>query len=276
MARRPLPETETLLIRAEQGIGEQIMLASLIERARSRCPRIIAECDERMVSLMARSLPAIRWVPWTNPANAALRDPSLTHQIGLGRLPSLFLPDRAAFGDGSAVLVPDPARLASLKAALTVDKPLIGLAWASGRSPAAARKAIPVAALRPLLSAVPARFVVLQYEPSAQDMDEIRSWGIDVAECPVDPMRDLEGFAATVAACDHVVTISNATAHFAGALGVPTSVLLSACPLWHWFAEGRTSPWYNALTLYRQSQGAAWDRTVADVTADLTARLPQT
>lgn len=271
----PLPETETLLIRAEQGVGEQIMLASLIERARSRCPRIIAECDERMVSLMARSLPAITWVPWTNPANAALHDPSLTHQIGLGRLPSLFLPDRAAFGDGAAILVPDPARLATIKAGLTGDKPLVGLAWASGRSPAATRKIIPVAALRPLLGAVPARFVVLQYEPAAEDLAQLRSWGVDVVDCPVDPMRDLDGFAATLAACDHVVTTSNATAHFAGALGVPASVLLSASPLWHWFIEDSTSPWYNSLHLYRQDYGAAWDRAVAAVTADLAARLPQ-
>lgn len=264
-----LPPSERLLIRAEQGIGEQLMLAPLIERARGRCPRIIAECDQRMVSLMARSLPAISWAPWTDPPDSALRDPAITHQIGLGRLPSLFLPDATAFGEGDAFLIADPLLRDAARRDLGGDKPIIGLAWASGRSPAADRKSIPVAALRPLLNSLSARFVVLQYEPADEDLAELRSWGVDLAECPVDPMHDLEGFAATIAACDHVVTISNATAHFAGALGVPTSVLLSACPLWHWFTESTTSRWYNSLKLYRQGNDGTWDQVIAAVIADL-------
>jgi len=280
----PLPEWQgealappaTLLIRAEQGIGEQIMLTPLIERARGRCPQIIAECDERMVPLMARSLPAITWVPWTDPPAAALRDPAITRQFGLGRLPSLFLSDATAFGDGAAFLVPDPVRRDAARRVLGGDKPIIGLAWASGRSPAAARKNIPIAALRPLLTSLSARFVVLQYEPAAEDMAELRSWGIDLADCPdLDPMTDLEGFAATIAACDHVVTISNATAHFAGALGVPTTVLLSACPLWHWFTETSTSPWYSSLKLYRQKKDDGdWSDVMAAVITDLALVSP--
>lgn len=265
-----LPPSATLLIRAEQGIGEQIMLAPLIERARARTPRIVAECDKRMVSLMARSLPAITWVPWTDPPDNALRDPAIIHQLALGRLPSLFLPDESAFGDGAPILVADPARRDAVRRELGDNKPIIGLAWASGRSPAADRKAIPVAALRPLLTSLPARFVVLQYEPAVADMAELRSWGVDLANCPdLDPMTDLEGFAATIAACDHVITISNATAHFAGALGVPASVLLSTCPLWHWFTQSSTSPWYGSLKLYRQKDSGAWDQVIAAVIADL-------
>lgn len=269
-----LPATETLLVRAEQGIGEQIMLAPLIERARGRCPRIVAECDQRLVPLMARSLPAVTWVPWTNPPDAALRDPAITRQIGLGRLPSLFLPDRAAFGQGAAFLAADPTRRDVIRRDLGCDKPIIGLAWASGRSPVGGRKDIPVAALQPLLTSRPARFVVLQYEPAADELARLRSWEVDVVECPVDPMRDLEGFAATLAACDHVVTISNATAHFAGALGVPTSLLLSACPLWHWFIEDSASPWYNSLKLYRQEKSGTWDPVIAAVGADLVLVSP--
>ena len=42
----------------------------------------------------------------------------------------------------------------------------------------------------------------------------------------VDQLANLDEFAAQIAAMDLVITIDNSTAHLAGALGVPTWVLL--------------------------------------------------
>lgn len=267
-----IPADRRLVIRAEQGVGEQLMFAPLTNHVAARLHpgQVIAECDKRMIEMMRRSMPLVTWVPWTNPPDQALRDPAVTCQIPLGRLPTLYWTDRAAIGDGVAFLTPDPERLAAARQLLQGDKPVIGLSWASGRSPVGSRKNVPVAALRPLLNAVAARFVVLQYEPDADDMAELRASGADIVEVPtLDPMADLETFAAVTAACDRVVTISNATAHFAGALGVPCAVLLSSCPLWHWLAEGESSPWYASLRLYRQRPGEDWSRVVAELTDSL-------
>ncbi|MCA1907010.1 MAG: tetratricopeptide repeat protein [Magnetospirillum sp.] len=263
-----LPPGRSLLIRAEQGIGEQVMFARLPLAAQTVCPQVVAECDKRMVALMKRSAPHVRWVPWTQPADPALRDPTIAAQIPLGQIPGLFDP----FGDGGPVLVPDAARLAHFKSRFGGDKPLVGLSWASGRSPAAQRKAVPAASLRPLLERVDARFVVLQYEPMAEDVAILRSCGAEVVLSDIDPMVDLDGFAALTAACDHVVTISNAAAHFAGALGVETSLLLSPYPLWHWFAQGDDCPWYASVTAWRQQRGTNWE----DLLDQLAARLADT
>lgn len=265
----PLPPGRVLLIRAEQGIGEQVMFARLPLAAQAICPRVVAECDQRMVALMNRSAPHIRWVPWTQPADPALRDPAIAAQIPLGQLAGLFDP----FADGGPVLVPDAARVEHFKNSFGGGKPLVGLSWASGRSPAARRKAVPAASLRPLLERVDARFVMLQYEPLAEDVATLRSGGAEMIESGVDSMTDLEGFAALTAACDHVVTISNAAAHFAGALGVETSVLLSPHPLWHWFAEGDDCPWYASVTVRRQQRGTSWEALLDQLAARLADTL---
>lgn len=262
---------ETLMIRSEQGIGEQLMFASLLPRVLAKTSDVIIECDKRLVTLFARSFPTIRCVGWTTPPDPALRDSAIVRQIPLGRLPALFLPDMNAFTSSDGFLTAKAELVQPRHQHDAQNRPVIGISWTSSRSPAAARKSLPVEVLRPLLTALQARVLVLQYEPPAEDLAAIRSWGIDLIDDPeLDPMTDLEGFAAAITACDHIVTISNATAHFAGALGVPTSVLLSANPLWHWFAEGSTSPWYRSLTLYRQKVGQNWDEVIAAVTAALT------
>jgi len=90
----------------------------------------------------------------------------------------------------------------------------------------------------------------------------------------VDQLRDLDGFAAQVAAMDHVVTISNTTAHLAGALGRPGTVLLpqSRGLHWYWFTERPDSPWYPSLTLLRQSVPDRWDDVIDAATRRVAER----
>jgi ADP-heptose:LPS heptosyltransferase len=69
----------------------------------------------------------------------------------------------------------------------------------------------------------------------------------------VDNREDLDGLAALIEACDEVVSIGNATAHLAGALGKRTTVLLPEAPSWRWLAQGTTTPWYDGCTLIRKT-----------------------
>ena len=76
-------------------------------------------------------------------------------------------------------------------------------------------------------------------------------------ECgEVDNREDLDGLAALIEACDEVVSIGNATAHLAGALGKRTTVLLPEAPSWRWLAQGETTPWYGNVGLLRSGSSA--------------------
>jgi len=80
-----------------------------------------------------------------------------------------------------------------------------------------------------------------------------------VWECgEVDNREDLDGLAALIEACDEVVSIGNATAHLAGALGKKTTVLLPEAPSWRWLAQGTTTPWYESVRLRRLPAGRRW------------------
>jgi ADP-heptose:LPS heptosyltransferase len=81
----------------------------------------------------------------------------------------------------------------------------------------------------------------------------------------VDLHDDIEGLAALCAACDLVVTVSNVTAHMAGALGKPVWLLAPAAKgrLWYWFHGRSDSPWYPSMRVFAQQGAGDW-REVLD------------
>ena len=84
-------------------------------------------------------------------------------------------------------------------------------------------------------------------------------------------MADLDIFTSQVAAMDMVVTISNTTAHMAGALGVPTLLMLGTVPIWYWLLERGDSPWYPSLHLFRQHERGDWQGVVERARIELAA-----
>jgi len=80
---------------------------------------------------------------------------------------------------------------------------------------------------------------------------------------------DIDLFAAQIAAMDMVITIDNSTAHLAGALGVPTWVLLPFAPDWRWLQSRPDSLWYPTLRLFRQPQRGDWQSVLQTVQSAL-------
>src|SRR5207253_5094819 len=69
---------------------------------------------------------------------------------------------------------------------------------------------------------------------------------------------DILQAARVIEALDLVISIDSLPAHLAGALAVPTWVLLHADADWRWLAAGSRSPWYPTMTLFRQSRPSVW------------------
>ena len=75
---------------------------------------------------------------------------------------------------------------------------------------------------------------------------------------------------------DLIITISNTTAHVAGALGVPCWVLVPAGKgqFWYWFLDREDSPWYPSLRLFRQATPGVWADVITAVGMALNQRPP--
>lgn len=254
----------TLLLWAEQGIGDQIMQMSLIDSVLARTGNVVFAAMPRLLPLLRRSYPAQRFIALADAARepCAAQSPLWSAAAHLRRSLADFPVQRRAY------LRADAARSAVLRARRDGDDGLrVGLSWRSRSRLFSNPKSMPLAALEPLLRLPSLRFIDLQYGDTAQEREALhRRCGVELLRADdIDPVNDIDGLAALVSSCDVVVTISNVTAHLAGALGVPALLLLpwSSGRQWYWQAQGECSPWYPALRLIRQSQPLRWDDAVA-------------
>jgi ADP-heptose:LPS heptosyltransferase len=76
---------------------------------------------------------------------------------------------------------------------------------------------------------------------------------------------DLYQAARTIVALDLIITIDSMPAHLAGALGVPTWVLLHFDCDWRWMRNRTDSPWYPTMRLFRQKHPGDWRAVIARV-----------
>jgi len=75
--------------------------------------------------------------------------------------------------------------------------------------------------------------------------------------------------ARTIAALDLMVTIDSMPVHLAGAMGVPTWVLLHSYCDWRWMQNRTDSPWYPGMRLFRQKDPGDWRPVIARVKNEL-------
>lgn len=255
-----------VLVWSEQGIGDQILYLSLLHKV--ECERITAMMDARLFPVLKRSFPQVNFVAQNE------RVKGIDAHIPLGSIGAQWIHSLSDIDQHAAkqYLIADSARALELKEKLGQGDRLIGISWHSGAPRIGNHKSVPIAELMPLFKLPNTRFVSLQYGDCYEDLYELeKQHGIRVQIVPsIDNKDDIDGLCALMAACDQVVTVSNATGHFAGALGVPTYVLNSN-KLWYWsnVLEAR-SAWYPSARVYpRDSVVASWTAQIAALVEDL-------
>jgi hypothetical protein len=255
-------KTRRVAVRLEQGVGDQVLYSTLLPEIGELGIDVIVEMDPRLVGIYRRSLPRFQFV---EPGAAALA--SCDHEIPIGSLPSLLRKTPASFdGQPRALLGAEPARVAHIAKALGGGRN-IAIAWRSfqgfGRGYIGKRKSIPLECFA-ALAAPGTRLVDLQYGDVADEraaFDEAHP-GLRVDLPALDRREDLEGVMAAIAACDLVVTASNVTAHFAGALGKPTLlVYLGAnAPFHYWVPRAdMRSLWYPSVEIVTDTAWTRWE-----------------
>jgi tetratricopeptide (TPR) repeat protein/ADP-heptose:LPS heptosyltransferase len=268
----------TLLVWGEQGLGDEILHASMLPDVLARTPSVVFEVEPRLAPLFARSFPAIKVIacqPELYAGKVDAQEPlaSLGHVL---RRSFEEFPRRER-----GYLVADAARALALRARLANDgRRVIGLSWVSKAPVGGASKSARLADFEALLRLPGCRFVDLQYGDTGEERAALaRDLGLTVERLgDIDNTNDLDGLAALMAACDAVITVSNTTAHLAGALGRPTFVMVphGYARIWYWFHDRNQSPWYPRVAVRRQQSGQPWADVVAAVAREVSALLDST
>lgn len=261
-----------LLLWTDQGLGDEVLYLSMLREAMARVGHCILACTAKMTPLFQRSFPEATVVPHMRPANTNVAPLKPDVQLPLIELGEFLLPSVETIPAHHGYLKADPDARALLRGkyeAVARGKRIVGISWKS-ESPRTGRfKTLPLAQWAPILKTPDAVFVALQYGDVAVEIDQTkREIGVGIVHDPeIDASNSPDQSAAQIAAMDLVITVSNTTAHFAGAMNVPVWTLAPRGPglLWYWFTDREDSPWYPSMRLFRQSRAGDWSNVVAQV-----------
>ena len=269
------PTAGPLWVWGEQGLGDEILYAGMIEDLRKLSPSIIFEVEPRLVTLFQRSFPQVRVVA----SGSDLSGQPIAAQISVGSLGGHL---RLKWDDfpkrEQGYLVADRERVGALRARLDTDRRrVIGLSWRSSNPLRGGNKSARLSDFAAVLRLPGTRFVDLQYGDTTEERAEVeRLTGVRVERLDdIDNTNDIEGLAALMNACDVVVTVSNTNAHLAGALGRPTWVFapFGFAKLWYWFVGKKQSPWYPRVSVQHRVEGQSWAELISLSCPEIADRL---
>src|SRR5690606_27533843 len=195
-------------------------------------------------------------------------------QVPAGSLPLYLRRTAEEFPKQHSFLVPDESLVQMWRERFAALGPglKIGISWRAGGKPQERRKRmIPLELWKSVLTTPGVHFVNLQYSDSSEEIAEVeRELGVRIHDWEEgDPLVDMDGFAARIAALDLVISVGNATVHMAGAVGTRAWTLLPMVPSWRWMVEGEQSPWYPSVRLFRQPRRYAWQPVLEEVARQL-------
>ena len=261
------PLRGSLLVLPEQGVGDEIFYSGMLNDLKG-CAATITVCvDPRLVPLYQRSFDHVTVVSSRELAKLPPHDA----QIYMASLGQYFRKNSNGLkGVRTPYLKASAERAQALRRRIAGERKIIcGLSWVSKNQEMGGDKSLRLADLQPLLQLPDVVFVDLQYgDTSAERAALYETTGIEVMRiAEIDNFNDLDGLAALMEACDVVVTVSNTTAHLAGALGKPLMVMLPEAfgLVWYWHTGRDDSPWYPGAKLFRQKVTGEWEGVIRDV-----------
>ena len=258
---------KSILVWTEQGIGDEIMFANLLDSLKKIGTNIIVECEKRLVPFFQRSFPEIQFAPRENPPNSRLLNSDIDYQIPIGSLGQWLRTDEDSFKQNRQSYLTTCAeqseQIQKRYKSLADDNILVGISWKSIgiKQRQTLSKSTALKDWTSILSQRGCHFINLQYGDTEPELEQFQAvTGLRIYhDQEIDPLQNLDDFAAQVSALDLVISTSNTTAHIAGALGKRVWTLLPYMPDWRWMLNRNDTLWYSCMRLFRQHTIGDWN-----------------
>ena len=252
---------KTILLHAEQGLGDTIQFVRYAPLLRARG------------AMVALSVPPSLTALFKDLADVVIAQGETFPHHDL-HCPLMSLP--LAFGTELATI---PADIPYLRVNQSLiarwseilgarKKPRVGIAWSgSADHPEDEVRSIPLAAFLPPLRMGAVELHVVQTDISPADEAMLETTTDVVVHRAM--LNDFSATAALISCLDLVISVDTSVAHLAGALGVPTWLLIQSSADFRWMRDRMDSPWYPTMRLFRQETLLNWTPVLSAVTEAL-------
>ncbi len=242
------PKNKLLILR-EQGIGEEILFSSIYQEMIDNFRNIKIEADKRLVSVFNRSFQDDIFVEdGYYSKNSKMSE--FDNVIYAGSMIKFFRKRKSDFANRKFLIARNDIidkykeKLSDYKKKLKV-----GISWKSVINIYGNLKSLSVKDFEPLFTSD--RLIInLQYGSIENDKEYLSSKNKYLKVfSELDLFNDIEECMGLLKNLDLFITVSNSTAHFAGALGIPTILI---CPkksstYYYWNTNSGSSIWYKNI-----------------------------
>ncbi|MHA7841228.1 MAG: tetratricopeptide repeat protein [Gammaproteobacteria bacterium] len=255
---------QTLLITAEQGIGDAIHFIRYLPQVNALGGKVIVECQPSLKALWMAQPYIDTVITMGQPL------PEFDIYCPLMRLARIFNTTLDTI-PGEVPYIVTPEKLVSQWSKKMGDKDVlfrVGIVWAGNPHYVDDKyRSCTLENFVPLMSVEGVEFFSLQKgSQTAENKQWLLEHGITDLE---EELKDFAHTAAVIEQLDLVIAVDTAVAHLAGALNKPLWVLLPYASDWRWLQEDKTTAWYPSAQLFRQPHWKDWDGLFKMVTKSL-------
>ena len=245
-----------LLVVREQGVGDEILYSSMYEDLLNDIKNTVIECDPRLLNFYKRSLPKFseKFVSLGTITNDDDQFRNIDNIIYAGSLGRYYRKNIKDFKNNSFLKV-DNKNFEDMQIKLSIYKKKykIGLSWKSFNNQFADDKSLNLKDLNNIFNLTDCDIFNLQYGNVENEINSFNSVNknklLNIEG--LDLFNDFESIASLLKSLDVFISISNSTAHLAGALGVKTILIKpeNFAVFHYWNQKTDNTPWYGSVKL---------------------------
>lgn len=264
---------KSIVLTAEQGLGDTLHFVRFASVLREMGARTTVYCQPALLALLQQSKNLGAIYPDNLPLNQKVDfQCSLLDVADILGIDESKIPAETPYIHPSSNLVEYWRNQLNQAREQLGGKFRVGISWQGNPDHQAdAFRSFPLKQFEPLAAITGVNLISLQ---AGHGMEQLSKWkGGSPIRYLGDQIDKSSGAfmdtAAIMKSLDLVITTDTALAHLAGAIGVPTWVVLGYTPDWRWLLDRSDSPWYPSLRLFRQPKIGDWDSAFKEVEAAL-------
>ncbi len=266
--KKNLIQDDNILIVKEQGVGDEILFSSMYnDLINNNFNNVKIECDPRLIEIFKRSFKNINFFNFGHFSSSIKKISQFDNVFYSGSLTKYFRQNELDFNSKPYLKT---IRKLDDKFKLYLNefknRKRIGISWKSVVNIYGSLKSLKLYDFKELLSNERV-FFNLQYGDTHNEINHFNKNGNVINNFDnIDFFNDFESLISILKNLDLFVTVSNSTAHFAGALGVPTILI---CPkksstFYYWDYEDGKTPWYNCITVVKYKKSTEYTMSLVN------------
>ena len=237
-----------VVVIGDQGFGDHIQFIRYLPFLEKNVEKFTIATRNSLIKLFENNYPEYKFIKYDeiNPCTQAIRITDLAYALNIDF-------NNIPFSEGY---------LKSTQKEIISNKLKVGLCWEAGNNGLRTmlNKSINIKLLEPFFNLKNVQIYSFQVNDSLNGNSKYPEM-INLSK----DFKDFEDTAQSLLAMDIVISVDTSVVHLAGALGVKTFLMLPYYSDWRWFNDTKTTPWYNSVEIFKQTDPISWEKPIEEI-----------